>query len=69
MLFRLLGAGVGAGVGEIERDEERDRAAEAFLREAPRTGRHLFEIGRGGGRDERHEVVHGEEPIGQGPGS
>ena len=50
-------ARVGARVGDVHRDVHRDGFAEALLRVPAAQAGHRFEVGRGGRRHERHEVV------------
>ena len=52
-------ARVGTGVGEVKRDEERHRPSETLFSVMFAQCRHLFQIGSGGRRDERHEVIDG----------
>ena len=54
-----VGADVGADVGEIHRRVELHRATKALDGESVAKGGHLFEKRRGGGREERGEVVEG----------
>ena len=57
---------VGAGVGEVERDEHRHGAPEPLAGVLAAQPGHLLQIGRGGGGDESHEVVHRTAFAGEG---